>query len=138
VFSKLENCGYVDIYEAFVALTVFSFGDFDVKLLGLFRSFDTDNGGTIDKQEFLKFLQAAIQGLCKLLKLPIPTQGSILNYINIVYKEIDVDMSGEIDFEELKQWMKNSHDLQDFLLIYTGVQTFESAKRRFVEQLELY
>ena len=73
VFSKLENCGYVDIYEAFVALTVFSFGDFDVKLLGLFRSFDTDNGGTIDKQEFLKFLQSAIQGLCKLLKLPIPT-----------------------------------------------------------------
>ena len=60
VFSKLETAQEVDIYEAFVAMTVFSFGDFDLKLQGLFRSFDTDNGGTIDKQEFLKFLISAI------------------------------------------------------------------------------
>ena len=52
-YSKLEKDGSVDMYEAFVAMTVFSSGDFDIKLKGLFRSFDTDDGGTIDKQELL-------------------------------------------------------------------------------------
>jgi len=37
------------MYEAFVAMTVFSDGDFNLKLKGLFRSFDTDDGGTIDR-----------------------------------------------------------------------------------------
>ena len=39
----------MDIYEAFVAMTVFSDGDYDFKLLGMFKSFDVDNGGSIDR-----------------------------------------------------------------------------------------
>ena len=50
-------------------MTVFSEGDYDFKLLGMFKSFDVDNGGSIDRQEFLTFLYAAIFGLCKLLDL---------------------------------------------------------------------
>jgi len=72
-------------------------------------------------------------GLCKLLKLPVPSSSCILKYSYDVYKEIDEDMSGEIDFEEFRTWIRNSHELQDFLLVYTGVQTFESANRRFHE-----
>ena len=73
-FSKLKKEGEkVDIYEAFVSMTVFSEGDFDLKLHGLFRSFDVDNGGSIDRTELLNFLQAAISGLCKLLELPVPS-----------------------------------------------------------------
>ena len=62
----------MDIYEAFVAMTVFSDGDFELKLLGLFRSFDVDEGGSIDRGEFLTFLNSAIYGLCKLLDLDPP------------------------------------------------------------------
>ena len=99
------------MYECFVAMTVFSNGDFDLKLKGLFRSFDTDDGGTIDWSELLTFLKAAIQGLCKLLKLPVPSLGQILEYSYSVYKEIDSDMSGEIDFDEFSQWVRNSIEL---------------------------
>ena len=48
-YTKLQKDGRVDIYEAFVAMTVFSNGDYDFKLLGMFKSFDVDNGGTIDR-----------------------------------------------------------------------------------------
>ena len=100
------------MYEAFVAMTVFSSGDFDIKLKGLFRSFDTDDGGTIDKQELLLFLKSAIQGLCKLLKLPVPGLGQIMDYSYSVYKVIDEDMSGEIDYDEFRDWIRNSVELQ--------------------------
>jgi Ca2+-binding EF-hand superfamily protein len=53
-------------------MTVFSDGDFDLKLLGMFKSFDVDNGGSIDRSELLTFLYAAIYGLCKLLDLKTP------------------------------------------------------------------
>ena len=59
----------VNMYEAFVAMTVFSSGDFDLKLQGLFKSFDVDSGGTIDRQELLTFIFSAVNGLCKFLDL---------------------------------------------------------------------
>ena len=71
-FNKLQKEGLVEIYEAFVGMTVFSEGEFDLKLLGMYRSFDVDNGGTIDRKEMLSFLFAAIFGLCKLLDLEPP------------------------------------------------------------------
>lgn len=112
-------------------MTVFSEGEFDLKLLGMYRSFDVDNGGTIDRKEMLSFLFAAIFGLCKLLDLEPPKQEAILDYSYSVFKEIDDDGSGEVEFDEFKQWIKNSDDIQDFLIKYTGIQTFESALRRY-------
>jgi Ca2+-binding EF-hand superfamily protein len=97
----------------------------------MFRSFDVDNGGSIDRSELLTFLYSAIYGLCKLLDLKTPSQNQVLEYSYSVFKEIDGDNSGEIDFSEFAGWVKNNVDLQEFLLKYTGVQTFESAKRRF-------
>ena len=61
-----------------------------------------------------------------------------MDYSYSVYKVIDEDMSGEIDYNEFRDWIRNSVDLQDFLLEYTGVQTFESAKRRFDGCVECY
>ena len=119
-------------------MTVFSEGDYDFKLLGMFKSFDVDNGGSIDRQEFLTFLYAAIFGLCKLLDLQQPNRDVVLEYSYGVFREIDEDGSGEIEFEEFSGWIKNNTDLQDFLLKYTGVQTFESAQRRFNGQIEVY
>jgi Ca2+-binding EF-hand superfamily protein len=44
-----------------------------------------------------------------------------MDYSYSVYKVIDEDMSGEIDYDEFRDWIRNSVDLQDFLLEYTGV-----------------
>lgn len=102
-------------------MTVFSEGDYDFKLLGMFKSFDVDNGGSIDRQEFLTFLHASIYGLCKLLDLDQPNKDVVLEYSYGVFREIDEDGSGEIEFEEFQGWIKANTDLQDFLLKYTGV-----------------
>ena len=50
-------------------MTIFSDGHFDIKLEGLFRSFDVDNGGTLDRGELLSFFNSAIYGICKLLNI---------------------------------------------------------------------
>ena len=76
-------------------------------------------------------MYAAIYGLCKLLDIATPKSEVILDYSYSVFKEIDEDGSGDIEFDEFKEWIKNSNDIQDFLIKYTGIQTFESALRRF-------
>lgn len=92
-------------------MTVFSAGDFDLKLKGLFMSFDVDNGGTIDRSELLTFLFAAIYGLCKLLDLCLPNRNNILDYSYAVFAEMDLKESGEITFEEFAEWIRGSIEL---------------------------
>jgi Ca2+-binding EF-hand superfamily protein len=65
--------GLVDIYESFIALTIFSQGHFDDKIRAVFVVFDIDGGGSIDRKELSKFLLASIVGICKLLGLPSPS-----------------------------------------------------------------
>lgn len=57
--------------------------------MGLFRSFDVDNGGSIDRSEMLTFLLAAIFGLCKLLSIPLPFKDDIIEYAKEVFSKID-------------------------------------------------
>jgi Ca2+-binding EF-hand superfamily protein len=57
IFNKLKNTeDRVNFSEAFVSMTIFSEGMFDTKLQGLYRSFDIDNGGTIDRSELMTLL----------------------------------------------------------------------------------
>lgn len=92
-------------------MTVFSDGEFDLKLLGMFRSFDTDEGGSIDRGEFLTFLNSAIYGLCKLLDLNPPHSSKVQDYSYNEFKIIDEDNSGEIEFDEFSNWIRNNHEL---------------------------
>ena len=46
----------------------------------------------------------------------------------MLFKEIDADGSGQIEYNELKDYTDNSLQVQDFLLRYTGCQTFARAK----------
>ena len=57
----------------------------------------------------------------------MPEKSSIMEYSYAVFKLIDEDNSGEIDYNEFKNWIKDSEELQLFLLTYTGVQSFENA-----------
>lgn len=93
-------------------MTIFSEGDFDLKLQGLYRSFDIDNGGSIDRNELMQFLQSAVFGLCKLLSIPTVDKNVVSTYAKAVFAEVDDDGSGEISFEEFSGWIKNSSDLQ--------------------------
>ena len=54
------------------------------------------------------FLFSAILGLCKLIQLPLPKRDKILDYSYVVFKQVDNDGSGEIEFEEFKDWVRNN------------------------------
>lgn len=55
-----------------------------------------------------------------------------------MFKQIDVDGSEEIDFDEFNGWVRESEEIQDFLLKYTGQQTFERAKKRYQQLCQYY
>ena len=132
MFNKLKSKeNLVNFHEAFVSITIFADGEFDHKLLGLFRSFDVDAGGSIDRQEMIAFLMAAVFGLCKLLSIPLVDKNEIITYAKAIFAEVDEDDSGEISFEEFQGWIKNSSDLQLFLLKYTGMQSIEESIKTF-------
>ena len=117
--------------EAFLALTVFSKGDFELKIRGIFLAFDVDESSFIDRKELMTLLVYGITGLCKMVEVPVPHRESITQYALAVYKVIDADNSDSIDYDEFAAYIKQSEELQDFLLKYTGQQTFDRAQKRY-------
>jgi hypothetical protein len=51
---------------------------------------------------------------------------------------MDDDGSGSIEYDEFETWIRNSDEIQDFLLKYTGQQTMDRAKKRYNELLISY
>ena len=43
-----------------------------------------------------------------------------------------------IEFNEFNEWVRESEEIQDFLLKYTGQQTFERARKRYRQLREFY
>lgn len=76
-------------------------------------------------------MQNAVYGLCKLVGIPCPHREDIVQFSQYVFKEIDVDGSDEIEYDEFSVWVRESEEIQDFLLKYTGLQTFERARKRY-------
>jgi Ca2+-binding EF-hand superfamily protein len=56
---------------------MFSKGEFDRKIRGIFKAFDLDDNGVIDRKEFLTFLFTGIFGLCKLVNIPLPRREDV-------------------------------------------------------------
>ena len=47
----------INIYEVFISLIIFVKGaEFEEKLLTIFKAFDIDGGGSLDRKELSKFL----------------------------------------------------------------------------------
>ena len=67
---------------------MFSKGEFDKKIQGIFKAFDQDGNGGIDWKEHLVFISAGISGLCKLVSLPLPRYDEILGYAYSSFKII--------------------------------------------------
>lgn len=51
---------------------------------------------------------------------------------------MDEDGSGSIEYDEFEHWIRNSDEIQDFLLKYTGQQTMDRAIKRYNELLISY
>ena len=62
----------------------------------------------------------------------LPSKLKVAEYIEALFKEIDADGSGQIEYNELKGYTDNSLQVQDFLLAYTGFQTFARAKMVYI------
>lgn len=134
-FKLLQNShsltGVIDVYECVASIVMFSGEEFEEKCRFIFFLFDFNNSQTIEMKELVLSFQSTIRGLCKLVQLPVPSLEDVEEIANKLFEAIDYNKSKTIEFEEFKSWILNSYELQDFLLKYTGTQTFENAKRRF-------
>ena len=63
----------MDVFQAFIAMIVFSEGHFDDKIKSIFSFFDLDGDGDLGRKELSVFIQSSIVGLCKMLGLPPPS-----------------------------------------------------------------
>ncbi|CAD8110174.1 unnamed protein product [Paramecium sonneborni] len=142
VFSLLSSKstleGANDIYESLAVLTIFSDEEQELKLQFIFQLFDTDKSGEIEKTELIVALETCIRGLCKLVYLPAPSIKDIDFYAERLFLELDRDYSYTISFNEFKLWFIGNFELQDFLLKYALIQTYENARRRYKEKRILY
>ena len=109
-------------------MTMFSKGEFNTKIMSLYKIYDTDGSGEIDRDELKKFLRSGILGLCKILSIPLPYENEITTFAYAWFRQMDVDHSGSIEYNEFEDWIRNSDEIQDFLLKYTGQQTMDRAK----------
>ena len=57
-------------------------------------------------------------------------------YISDLFKHIDSDGSGQVEYQELKEYVDDSMEVQNFILRYSGVQTIRRAKIVFAYEQE--
>ena len=137
-FNKLVQDDKADFFEALAAMTMFSKGEFNTKINSLYQIYDADGSGEIDRDELKTFLRSGILGLCKLLCIPIPYENEIQTFAYSCFRQMDADGGGSIDYDEFEYWIRNSDEIQDFLLKYTGQQTMDRAKKRYTQLLKSY
>ena len=127
----------INIFEVFIALVIFCKNmDYDDRIHLVFNVFDLDGGGSLDRKETAKLLSATVFGLCKLAGLPSPTKLKVSEYISEMFKHIDADGSGVVEYQELKDFIDDSMEIQDFILRYSGVQTIVRARKIFLNEIE--
>ena len=102
----------INIYEVFITLIIFvRNAEFEEKLLTIFKAFDVDGGGSLDRKELSKFLMCAIIGVCKLLGLKAPSRIGIKKFTYEQFKLVDEDGSGSIEFAEFSDWISESAEI---------------------------
>lgn len=67
-----------------------------------------------------------ITGLCRLASVATPLEQDLEEFSNTVMGSVDSDFNGVIDYEEFTAYLNDQLDLQDFLLKYMQVPTFNS------------
>lgn len=85
--------------------------EFEEKLLTIFKAFDVDGGGSLDRKELSKFLQCAVNGVCKLIGLKSPSRNEIRSFTFDQFRIVDADSSGAIEYCEFEDWIANSDEI---------------------------
>ena len=99
----------INIYEVLITLIIFvKNAEFEDKLLTIFKAFDIDDGGSLDRKELGKFIMCSILGLCKILGLTPPSRLGIQQFTFEQFKIVDDDGSGTIEYCEFEEWISNS------------------------------
>lgn len=133
-FREGNTCNF---YEIIISLIFFVLGmDYDERIQLIFSLFDVDASGELDKKEMSKLLNLSVYGLAKLAGLPLPPKTCVTDFINFVYLTVDEDKSGVIEYGEFKQYIDENVEVQDFILRYSGVQTYQRANRIFMRENE--
>jgi len=79
------------------------------RLMGLFRSFDKDNSGTLDKGELKGLLEASLNR---------PVSDMLLNrYIDLQFSASDKDFNGVIDFPEFCSLYSKIHNNPEVIIL---------------------
>ena len=112
LFEVLANRKTINIYEILIALVVFeSHAEFQDKVNLIFKAFDVDASGALDRPELSKFLICGIVGLCKVIGLKAPSRIGIAEFTHAQFKLIDEDGSGSIDFTEFNDWVSETAEI---------------------------
>lgn len=128
----------MDVFECLSALIIFSGEQMATKIEFLFKIFDFDENGFLTKDELVMTLQASIRGMCKIVNIPAPELAVIEKTTDDIFYWIDEDGNKKIELHEFVKWMENNYALQDFILKYTGTQSYGNANRRYKVLQEKY
>ena len=136
---KAKKTGKVDLYEGLAVLALLNGDDdFEGRIAFIFKLFDFDGSGSIEKKEFVMSCTAAIIGLSKIAHVPLPTLKEIEDFAVDKFFEIDNDENNVISQQELQSFLSSDLQLQEFLLIYCNVNTFALAEHRFNTRYNLF
>lgn len=134
-FLKLQNAndldGTVDIYETLAAFVIFSGDKFENKVKFIFELFDFDHSKSLEMPEMVLTLQAASRALCKFVNITPPSMKLLEDLTASIFVAMDLDNSKTVSLAEFLTWIKSNNDLQNFLLKYAGMQTYDHMKKRF-------
>ena len=95
--------------------------EYDDRIQVIFNVFDADYGGSLDRKETSKLLQCTIYGLSKLAGLPYPNKIRVTEYISDMFRYIDEDGSGQVEYNELKAYIDSNMEIQNFILRFSGI-----------------
>jgi len=114
-----DGGGTLDKTEFARALKMFKVELSDAEMEALFVFYDKDDGGTVSQNEFLSGLRGGLNGPRK-------------EVVDKSFDKIDIDNSGEIDFNDLKDKYDTSHHPK----VMKGEWTHEDACNDFLNTFE--
>lgn len=74
--------------------------------------------------------QTSVRALCKMVHMKPASMNELEIFSHLLFQKLDTDSSKTISFKEFSEWMSDSWELQDFLLMYAMIQTKDNAERR--------
>lgn len=109
-----DNNGFVDFAELASGLSILCKDDRDSKARAAFELYDEDGNGFIDKDELVRYLTSVFKVMYEADPNTVkeaagynPEQLAIAT-AHQIFKEIDRDGNGKIDFNEFKNWYSST------------------------------